>query len=235
MISLTGFPNAANGFAAGGAGGASFFSASGVTTSVGLTTGVEAGAPKEKEGTGATFGASSCLSLTIEAKKLGFSPSATFGAGGVEVEVAGVAKENAADDGFGAKRSVAGAAGLAGAGAAGLEVDTPNEIGGRGGMVEAEDEGAEGAKENAGLSVKGLTAGAADKRLNKLEPSPFPSPPARGDFCLSSDFLSAAGAAPNENPVGNFIAGIWIFDSASSSIGGRSSSRAENTLEEAVC
>lgn len=183
MISLTGFPKAAKGLATGRAEEESpsffsfSFSAPGVTTSVGLIAGAdEVEDPKEKDGRGATLGASSDFALTIEAKKLGFSPSAVtagragLGAGGAEVE--GVANEKPLVVDLEVMRSVVGAEGLK-CDAAGFASEEPKEIVGRGGIAEVpgpEAKGADELNEKVGLSlveeVAATATGGAERRLS---------------------------------------------------------------------
>ncbi|KAJ8296651.1 hypothetical protein OF846_001000 [Rhodotorula toruloides] len=241
--SAAGLPNAANGFATGVA--ASFASGVGGTTSVGLMTGSDSSffvtVPNENvgmAGLGAaasaffSAGVSFSLSARIEAKKLGL-PLATGAAGGA---VAGAEKEKPEDDGadvadLAKKPEAAGVeAGLSSFFSASsfFAACAPNEKVGKGTAGLSAAEGAE-PNENAGLpgSLVEVNAG-APRRLNKLLLD------AAG---TASSFFSVTGAAgaPNENPAGILKAGIWIFASASSSIGGRSSSFAEKTRDELAC
>lgn len=265
-ISATGLPNAANGFAAAGAAAGDLavsVSEGGGITSVGLSVfspsspAFFAGAPNEKAGAGAGAGADVAgwlaLSLRMAPKKLGLADE------DAAPLVDGVASDEAPNENVGldaggtdvdglAKKSDAGAAGLAGAAASSFffsaAAAAPKEKAGAVGF-EAEAAGAPKEKGAAALGASAVegapevaadgAGGGAPRRLRRLEE------PSSAFF--SADVDGAAGAAaaegPNEKLAGNLMAGIWILLSASSSSGGKSSSSsfggAKTRDDEACC
>lgn len=149
-------------------------------------------------------------------KKLGAAVGrATIGAG-----TRGVAKKSEEED-LVRVLERAGALEVAGIVKAGTTeaLGAPNEKGVAAGVVVA--------KFKAGTEVEGA---AAVIRLNKLSPG--------RTFSCSTSLVEAAGVTiggpPNENPAGNIIVGSLILLNSLSSIGGRSSSRAEKTFADAT-
>lgn len=213
-----------------------FFTSS---TFAGAAAGVGA-APNEKDGTATTGAATSFFSARTAPKKLGFaapSEEAVVLEGGVEV-ARGVANEKppaaglaaAVEDVEGAEKEKAGGLVEVESSFFSFEAGAANENEGTEGLGASLVSFFAVEKENEGVVLGAAVVGAGAPILLRSEDDSF-------FFSSAPSFFSAivavvAAGAPKLNPAGTLNC---IPLSTESSRGGRSSSRAEKTFDEAVC